>query len=318
MALKLPIKLVSKRVGLSPHVIRVWEKRYRAVTPERTEGKRRLYSEADILRLSLLAELTNAGHRIGDIANLPTQRLQSIVAKELPARVPPPPRNARLSSEAQLLEDSVQAIAALDRIRLEEVLTKAAIMFGAHGMLQKLIAPLTTRIGELWRDGTLTAAHEHFASAVIRVFVGTTNRPFAPSSSVPNIVIATPSGQLHELGAVIVAAAATDLGWHVTYLGVGLPPAEISAAAVQSEARVVALSLVYPEDDANLHQELETLRRYLPSQIKILVGGRATPAYRDTLNKIGAVQPASLDEFYHELDRIRSNGQPPRNGKHQP
>ena len=73
----------------------------------------------------------------------------------------------------------------------------------------------------------------------------------------PVLVVATPSGQLHELGALLVGAAAANLGWHVTYLGASLPAAEIAGAALQNRARAVALSLVYPEDDPTLEDELD-------------------------------------------------------------
>ena len=103
--------------------------------------------------------------------------------------------------------------------------------------------------------------------------------------------MATPSGQLHELGAVMAAAAATNVGWMVTYLGTGLPPAEIAGAALQNGAKAIALSIVYPEDDPNLTTELQSLRKYLPHEVKILVGGRAAEGYKEVLNQIGAVEP---------------------------
>ena len=106
-----------------------------------------------------------------------------------------------------------------------------------------------TGIGELWRGGTLTAAHEHFASAALRVWLGNAARPFGAVDEAPMLLVAMPAGQVHELGALLVGATAAHLGWQVTYLGASLPPAEIAGAAVQKRARAVALSLVYPEDD---------------------------------------------------------------------
>ena len=78
------IKVVSRRTGLSLHVIRVWEKRYQAVAPERTGTNRRLYSEEQIERLSLLRQITQMGHSIGHVAQLPTQKLRRL-ANEVPA-----------------------------------------------------------------------------------------------------------------------------------------------------------------------------------------------------------------------------------------
>ena len=172
-------------------------------------------------------------------------------------------------------------------------------------MLQRVIAPLAQTIGQLWRDGVITAAHEHFASAVIRILLGHAAKPFAGSDSAPGIVVATPAGQIHELGALLVGAAAANLGWHVTYLGASLPAAEIAGAARQNHARAVALSLVYPEDDARLESELTRLRELLPADVVVLAGGRAMPAYREVLEAIGATQMHDLGHFCAALDDLR-------------
>ena len=117
--------------------------------------------------------------------------------------------------------------------------------------------------------------------------------------------MATPSGQLHELGAVMVAAAATDLGWRVTYLGTSLPAAEIAGTAMYSSARAVALSIVYPADDEQLPGELEKLRRYLPAEVAIIIGGRASASYDEAIKRIGATRSGSLNEFCDQLNALR-------------
>jgi methylmalonyl-CoA mutase cobalamin-binding subunit len=119
-------------------------------------------------------------------------------------------------------------------------------------------------------------------------------------------VVATPSGQIHELGALLVGAAAANLGWRVTYLGAGLPAAEIAGATKQSGARAVALSLVYPEDGPQLAAELVRLRGSLPAGVPLLVGGRAMPAYAAALNKIKAIKIKDLAHLGETLDALRA------------
>ena len=84
-----------------------------------------------------------------------------------------------------------------------------------------------------------------------------------------------------------------------------MPAAEIVGAARQNRARVVALSLVYPEDDSRLDGELTRLRELLPAEVVVLVGGRAMPAYRGVLDKIGAAQLKDLTHFCATLDELR-------------
>ena len=299
------IKVVARRTGLSAHLIRIWEKRYGAVEPERTETNRRLYSDEQIERLSLLRDITQNGHSIGHVAKLPTEKLREL-SKHSHATKGRASRGLTAAPAAStFLDQCVAAVQSLDARALEETLKRAATELGAQGLLQRVVAPLVQNLGDLWREGTITAAHEHFASGVIRIFLGHAAKPFGGTDSAPVLVVTTPAGQIHELGALLVGAAAANLGWHVTYLGASLPAAEIAGAVRQNRARAVALSLVYPEDDQRLDGELTRLRESLPPEVTLFVGGRAMPAYHDVLEKIGATQIADLKDLCATLDDLR-------------
>ncbi len=297
------IKAVAQRTGLTAHVIRVWEKRYGAVEPSRTESNRRLYSDAELERLGLLRDLTHAGHGISAIARLPVEKLRKLAAEATALNGNSAERQN--SAKTSLLEQAVDAVTKLDAIRLDQVLNRGAVELGTQGLLQKLIAPLVQIIGDLWRDGEITAAHEHFASSVIRIFLGHAAKSFVAAENAPGLVVATPNAQLHELGALLVGAAAANLGWNVTHLGASLPAAEIAGAALQSRARAVALSIVYPEDDPRVEMELRKLRELLPAGFPLLVGGRASPAYKHALEKAGALHMKDLAHLCTTLDQLR-------------
>jgi DNA-binding transcriptional MerR regulator/methylmalonyl-CoA mutase cobalamin-binding subunit len=297
-----PIQIVAARTGLTAHVIRIWEKRYGAVTPARTPTNRRLYSEAQIERLNLLRRLAEAGHGIGFVAKLPTDRLEKLVDEGGAVSIQVVRKG--VASEAAALDQALHAVRALDATGLEHVLSEAEVALGGQGVLQRLIGPLVQTLGDEWRAGSITAAHEHFATAVIRVFLSGAARPFAGVHDAPVIIVVTPAGQLHELGALLVGASAANLGWRVIYLGSGLGAADIAGAARQNHARAVALSIVYPADDPHLPDELLRLRELLPDTA-IVAGGRAMPAYRGTLDKIHALQSQDLANLGSMLDGLR-------------
>jgi DNA-binding transcriptional MerR regulator/methylmalonyl-CoA mutase cobalamin-binding subunit len=300
------INAVVRRTGLSVHVIRVWEKRYGAVQPTRTPSNRRLYSDDQVERLMLLREITQAGQSIGYVAKLPTEQLKQLAASAFASDTTSNHALTPSQASPSFLENGLAAVKALDARALEHALKQAETALGTQGMLLRVAAPLAQTIGNLWRDGTITAAHEHFASAVLRTHLALAVRSFATSANEPVIIVATPAGQLHELGALLVGALAANLGWHVTYLGASLPAPEIAGAALQNHARAVALSLVYPEDDARLEGELTRLRELLPPEIKMIVGGRAMRAYKGTLEKIGALQATDLTHLCLALDELRT------------
>jgi MerR family transcriptional regulator, light-induced transcriptional regulator len=308
-----PIRAVVRWTGLTSHVIRVWEKRYRAVSPRRSPTNRRLYSDSDVARLQLLHRATLAGHSIGQIAQLPNERLQALVTVDdmITPALHRTTRPRPVDSSLQLMLDaSLEAVERLDAARLEEILAQAAVILSPPVLIEQMIVPLMYRIGDRWHEGTLRVAHEHLASAVVRTSLGSLSRGFGPSVSDPTLVVATPTGQLHELGALIVATTAALNGWHVTYLGPSLPAEEIAAAAQQTRARAVALSLVYPPDDPFLRGELIKLRRGLPEGVVVLVGGRAYDAYHDVLQKISALVLNDLADLRKHLDLLRVGKSP--------
>jgi MerR family transcriptional regulator, light-induced transcriptional regulator len=305
---KHPMKVVARRTSLTPHAIRMWERRYGAVTPTRTATKRRLYSDAEIERLRLLRQATLAGHSIGQIAQLPDDRLRALVAAE-EAAVPSPHRRAThgtLASVPPLLDAAVAAIERFDAEGLEAVLARATVEFSLPVLLEQMIAPLMERIGELWREGVLRVAHEHLASVVIRTTLELLRGMSLASPSAPRLIVTTPAGQMHEFGALMAAMMAASEGWRVVYLGPNLPAAEIAAAVQHYQARAVALSIVYPADDPYLRAELLRLRRFLPEGLAILAGGRAAHGYAEVLETIGAVRLQALSSLISTLQLLRS------------
>lgn len=301
------IKLAALRSGLTAHVIRIWEKRYGAVHPGRTSSKRRLYSEADIERLSLLRELTQAGHTIGGIAHLTSPRLHEL-RERTPAGEAPAAAAKRPPADpaADLRQNLLAAIRAFAPEELEGGLNRGHLLFGTQGLLRRVLGPLLEEIGEAWRNGYMTAAQEHFAILQLRFFLANLARSQIAGPNSPCLLVATPSGQWHELGAMLTAAAASNLGWRVTYLGANLPAAEIAGAAIQMQARAVALSLIYPADDAQLAPEIERLRTLLPSQVPLLIGGRAAVGYAAVLGSQIATLVTDFDTLGTVLETCRA------------
>ena len=303
-----PIQVVSRATGLSPDVLRAWERRYHAVDPGRTPGAHRLYSDSDIARLTLIRKALAAGRRIGFVARLPLEELEVLVAQDeahplpgpLAPRRPVPP-----GADGSLLSRCFAAVERMDGPALERALTGASVTLTTPQMLEELLVPLLQEIGAGWRSGRIGIRHEHLATAAIRAWLVGARQAQAPAAHAPVLVVATPGGQVHELGALMAALVAETAGWRVVYLGVDLPAEEIAAAARQESARAVALSLIYPPDDPRLPHELRRLRRLLPGGIALFVGGDAAAAYAGVLREIDARIVGSISELREALDTLR-------------
>lgn len=300
------IQFVAERTGLTPDVIRIWERRYQAVSPHRTAANQRLYSEDDIERLDLLKRVTDAGRRISAVANLSNSELRDMLAQQQPVQVTPPPRpNTNGSNGANLTSDAIDTILQLDPIRFEAVLNRAMLDLGSVGFMMQFAAPLMQTIGHLWRSGAVRTCQEHFASAQMRSFLGRYLLDANTDPQGPRIVMATLPGQAHELGATMAGVIAAQGGWNVIYLGPNVPIEEIAFCADCKDARAVGISISYPLEDPRVSPLLRELKLKLQPDCHLLVGGAAAHRYRDTLQEIGAWESEDLGQLAAQLNHLR-------------
>lgn len=309
-----------EQTGLTPDVIRAWERRYRAVEPARTAGNQRAFSEADIHRLKLLRQATRVGRSISKIAFLSDDELVALVTEDQ-ARLHDRPRvernPAELSQRSILLRRCLEAVERLDAAAFERQLELALTQLGWTRTMDEVLVPLMRQIGELWSEGSLRMAHERLASSLVRSFVGSMYRAYTPQESAPGIVVATPRGQRHELGATLVAATAAAEGWKVSYLGADLPIDDIAMAVLETEFDVIALSLTHPYGDPELIDRLRKLRRLIGPRRTLIVGGQATSSYSEVLDEIGALRIPRLSGLRRELAE-RFDGEPQRHDAYTP
>ncbi|NOT07597.1 MAG: MerR family transcriptional regulator [Gemmatimonadales bacterium] len=266
------MRLVAERTGLSPDVLRAWERRYGVVNPGRSEGGQRLYSDADLERLTLVVTAVQAGRSVGPTASLSLEELRRLVAEDAEQGT------ARPTLATDYLELAFAAVANLAPEELQAVLRSALLSLGAPSFLDDVVTPLLQQIGEAWHAGEVGIAHEHAASAVVRGVLAWLVDSLEVPENAPRAVVACLAGERHELGAALATAAATHAGWRVAYLGPDLPAAEIADAALRHETAVVGVSIITPENAASARAELQLLRGILRPGTALLAGGAGIPA----------------------------------------
>jgi len=302
-----PIRYAARRTNLTPHVIRAWEKRYKAVVPQRSEKNRRLYSEEDVQRLHLLKIITDAGHNISQVAQLKSDELGHLARQENildPRSRDKQPKTAQPVSADDYYTPCLAAVKNLDSDGLERSYDQAAVDLTRTVLVRGLIMPLFEEIGNLWRKGSLKIVNEHMATAITRNLLVNMLRAAGTPDAAPRILIATSVGQWHDIGALVVALTAADSGWQPVYYGPNLPAEEIASGARQSGVRAVALSITHLLDQPSLVDELRKLRRYLGNELALFVGGRAVVDYMHILNEVDARYITALDHFSEELNRL--------------
>ncbi|MCZ6770107.1 MAG: MerR family transcriptional regulator [Acidobacteria bacterium] len=304
-----PIGVVFRRTGLKPDVLRAWEKRYSAVSPARSSGNRRVYSDADIEKLLFLRQAIEGGRRISQVAQLNHAELEELVVADRSATPHLRTRQevVQKANAEQHLAACLWAVQELEAGELAILLEPAAVDLSQPQLMEGVLVPLMEEVGEQWDQGSLRVAHEHMACAVTCSFLSGLPAGCEVPEGAPQLVVATPVRQFHEVGARMVAATAASLGWCVTYLGTSLSAEEIAAAAQQKGARAVDLSIVYPPDDPQLPEELGKLRRHLEDPISLLVGGRSAWSYREVVQEIGARHLQGVTQLGEELQNLRGH-----------
>jgi DNA-binding transcriptional MerR regulator len=302
------IKYVADHTGLKPHVIRAWESRYNAIVPKRTSSNRRLYCQEDVHRLKLLKTACDTGHQISRIANVDTEDLLQILRLERPGgtgiQTPAATQSDGNRSAEDYRKQCLQAVVSLDPDTLERTLCEAAVHLPRQAVVESVVVPLFKQIGELWKAGRLKILNEHIASNCIRNFLWDMLRCLEIVPQAPNIILGTPVGQHHELGALSAALAAAEAGWRPIYVGANLPAEELAAAVSKFNAKCIGLSIPILLDESQLKTELTKLRRYIGSECTLLIGGLYDSRWDSLLKSVDALQMNSWRELMQFLDAV--------------
>ena len=296
---KYRIGTVSRLTGLSADVVRVWERRYGAIKPERSEGGSRLYSDADIARLRRLRQAVEHGHAIGQVARLPENDLDSLVVKY---RGPFSTNQDATDPHIVTRERFLEAVTRMDVVAADEELGRAATLYPPRVIVKNIVSPLLTEVGERWAHKDYGIAHEHIATNLIRNLLSSLFRLYPPDGASEAIVFATPSGERHEFGILLSALIAATRGWRTVYLGVDLPAIEIVRAVKIVKARVLALSVVTSQDH-QVTEELKVIAEQLPQHTRVWIGGAEAPKHRDLIERTDWILIRDLEDMDDRLKR---------------
>jgi DNA-binding transcriptional MerR regulator len=253
----------SRLTGISPELLRAWERRYRVVEPLRSPGGTRRYRTADLERLRLLKGAVEAGHRIGQLADLSNAELAALRQPNAAPR--------------HHFDGVFAALERLEYAETQRLLGLQLSALGAARFAREVAVPFAREIGERWAARKLRVASEHIASAALRSLLGSALQPGARALRSERIVFATPCGERHELGLLMAALTALGAGANPIYLGLELPVEDLLDAVERSGASVLALSIVVAPPDA-VTRDLAALRAGLPDDAHLWIGGSGAAA----------------------------------------
>jgi MerR family transcriptional regulator, light-induced transcriptional regulator len=250
---------LARRVGLSPDVLRAWERRYDILDPERSAGGFRLYSDADLDRVVAMQRHLAAGLAPAQAAARARAEAAGI-APDAPA--------------GDLIAELRTSLEGFDEAAAHRAIDQIIDRFSTESLISNVVFPYLRDVGDRWENGEITVAQEHFASRVLRSRLIGCGRGWDDGTG-PRAVLACAPGELHDLPLVCLGLALRDQGWRITLLGADTPIDTIIATAGTLRQEMTVLAFMLGESLDASRAELGRLARSTPL---VLAGPGATAA----------------------------------------
>ncbi|WP_142783205.1 MerR family transcriptional regulator [Changchengzhania lutea] len=210
------IKDLENLTGIKAHTIRIWEKRYNLLCPNRTDTNIRNYSLESFQKLLNISYLNNNGLKISKIANLKEE--------EIPIKV------REIASRAKVEDHAINALK-MAMINFDQVLFYSTY----NNLLENktfseifysVFLPLLNEIGLLWQTNTITPAHEHFISVHIKqkILLNIERlQSLEPQPTTRTFILFLPENEIHDIGLLFINYQLRSKGYHTIFLGESVP-----------------------------------------------------------------------------------------------
>ncbi|MDQ2813899.1 MAG: cobalamin B12-binding domain-containing protein [Actinomycetota bacterium] len=258
---------LSRRVGMSDHVLRAWESRYGLLRPVRSAGGFRLYSEADALRIRRMQAHLARGLSAAEAARAVLDEDSEARADVGGGNTPAPASELYVAFRA--------ALDAFDEPAAQAVLDRLFSDYSLATTLREVVLRYLAELGERWEKGTASIAQEHFASNILHGRLAGLARGWGTGHG-PLAILACPPGELHDLALMVFGITLNRTGWRISFLGTSTPLEEVARTVEASHPDLVVLAAARPETLGPLAAELTELARRAPL---VLAGAGATPEF---------------------------------------
>jgi methanogenic corrinoid protein MtbC1 len=260
-----------------------------------------MYTEADVARLRLLGAAVERGHSIGRLAGLSNGELRDLCGATAGALA----RSAAAPGRRMPLDTTplITALREYDAVGLDQELSRLAAILRPLDLLQDVLMPVLTQVGDDWHRRRTRIAHEHLMSSTMRNLLGAFLRLYARRETSVRLLFATPSGERHEIATLGAAMLAASAGLGVSYLGADLPAREIVDSVEPAGARVLVLGLTTAAADTGRERELKTIVGELPDSVELWAGGRGAKRHASIIRPRGLIL-ADYITYQQELVRI--------------
>jgi DNA-binding transcriptional MerR regulator len=230
---------VEALTGIKAHTLRIWERRYDFLSPERTATNIRYYSDAQLKKLLNFGILVKNGYRISKLEKMTDEEVYEMVTKAL----------ADPSSEtSDEMKGLTLSMLEMNEEDFDNIFERQVLRKGFLRTITEVIYPFLQYVGVLWTTNKAMVAQEHYISNLIRQkLISAIERLSIPPVDAPSIVLFLLEGEEHEIGLLLATFIAKEKGWKVYYLGQGVPVVNIKKVIDIVEPSLIMSMFVTPK-----------------------------------------------------------------------
>jgi len=287
------IKDLEKISGIKAHTIRMWERRYQLIEPQRTDTNIRFYSDCDLKRLLNISILNHHGIKVSHIAGMTEEEIKNRVLDiAIDNRV----------SNVQI-ENMMISLLELDENKFANALTAAIIKHGFECTVETVLFPFLERISILWQAGTIAPAQECFMTSLIRqkLCVAIDNEMQNNTRKGPRIVFFLPKHEKHEIELLFYNLIARKEGLEVIYLGASVTADDLRSVHRVRPADIFMMSFVSILSKDEMEKVMEEYHSIFPDSPFLVSGLRVKDLKAELPEKFSFVESVKAFKDYVRL-----------------
>ena len=253
--------------GIKAHTIRVWEKRYNALNPTRSEGNTRYYDNTQLRRLLNIVSLMESDYKVSELCCMTDEMLFKLLEGKLKDS------QSSVGTNEYFISQLIAAATSFDEIHFEKIFSNCVLRLGMRNTYLNVIYPLLNRLGIMWSTGTISPAYEHFSSNIIKQKLYSAIDSLPPAKSSRNgWLLFLPENEFHEIGLLFSHYLIRQAGKKVIYLGSNVPFETLLDAVEKTKPEHLFFFLVHHNTPENSQDYIDSLKKYF-GKIKIHLSG---------------------------------------------
>ncbi|MEM7162343.1 MAG: MerR family transcriptional regulator [Bacteroidota bacterium] len=283
---KYSIKDLERLSGIKAHTIRIWEKRYEIVKPQRTPTNIRYYSDEDLKKILNIALLNQAGHKISNIAGLSPDELRQKIEEYAVVK----------DDVKYFLDNLVFATVDMDEARFERLFDQAILDYGMEKTMLQIIYPFFKNVGLMWLTGALNPGQEHYISNIVRrKLIVAIDKREERNRSGDNVILFLPEGEWHELGLLFFHYVCLGMDVKSYYLGQSVPLESIKQIVIAKDPSYLVFSHLSIRNKTNFKKYLTRLTEISGNSELVFIDRPGNK--NQALNDFDIYNPTEIEEF---------------------